>query len=548
MPVLLIAQPYSGKEKVLISERIDTLLMNFMQKSSLTEPGKSKRDDKVIRDFRNLFTHDATIFDDINPTFNPNAKGYPYSLTEKSRLDYFDGLINEFQKGFVVNNKQVNINYKDFDKGEIKAAIERNISGTTFSDQYILYTEDTLMLHIKIQPDKSVKIEKITAIGDPKIRVINDKDLDGVIDDKDDCLGIKGKISLNGCPDEDNDGIPNKDDECPTDSGSIDNKGCPLTTFAYSFVFSGSIGYHLNHNQIDMPESNFEHPPLAITENTEEDMKSKFGDKPEYTTYKGSITLNANIAYYFGKKKNNRNKGVSIGFSATQYSADYVLKNVRYVYASKDLINDYWRIVTMKGDTETLKFSIVNIPLLFRFKSRVGKIGYEISAGPSFIYFSTQSKYNATFDIEAKYPIHNSAFDFNEENYSQNNNDGLFTQEDINDNWFGSDANTFYNMLNAADASYDFGLNKQFNNRETTSTTMKRSAFALNGNFDLFYHVKSTIAIKAGFSFVSSILKGNKTPYTMVDDSKGSYNSFYNGNGKSKYYSFGLNLGIILGI
>ena len=54
-----------------------------------------------------------------------------------------------------------------------------------------------------------------------------DTDLDGVPDDADYCVFIKGLPSLNGCPDTDQDGVSDIDDECPYLKGELQYKGCP---------------------------------------------------------------------------------------------------------------------------------------------------------------------------------------------------------------------------------------------------------------------------------------------------------------------------------
>lgn len=57
----------------------------------------------------------------------------------------------------------------------------------------------------------------------------NDKDGDGVVDKKDVCPDIPGKVELAGCPDRDGDGIADKDDQCPDVFGLKEFQGCPDT-------------------------------------------------------------------------------------------------------------------------------------------------------------------------------------------------------------------------------------------------------------------------------------------------------------------------------
>ncbi|NVO19326.1 MAG: OmpA family protein [Bacteroidetes bacterium] len=56
-----------------------------------------------------------------------------------------------------------------------------------------------------------------------------DKDKDAIIDKKDKCPDVAGKIELAGCPDADNDGIADNEDDCPKLAGVQEFKGCPDT-------------------------------------------------------------------------------------------------------------------------------------------------------------------------------------------------------------------------------------------------------------------------------------------------------------------------------
>lgn len=56
-----------------------------------------------------------------------------------------------------------------------------------------------------------------------------DSDRDGIADIKDSCPDIAGPILLHGCPDSDGDGLADKDDKCPHIAGKPEYKGCPPT-------------------------------------------------------------------------------------------------------------------------------------------------------------------------------------------------------------------------------------------------------------------------------------------------------------------------------
>ncbi len=542
-----LAQNYSNKDKALIFSRVDSLMISFMEKSTLTEPGKTKLNDKVVQDFRKLFTVEAIVFDDINATFEPDGKNYPYKLSSKSRNDYIYGLVDDFENGLMINNRRININYGDYNEGVITVALERDISGVNKTKKYILSTHDTLLITIGIQKDKSVKITKVVALGNPQVKIKNDMDLDGVVDEIDACKTLAGKIDLQGCPDGDGDGIADRYDDCPEIKGTKENGGCPASTFAYRYVLTGGVGFQFNNMIVRTPALN-DLSYASLDKSDRSDAGEVVLPGP-----KGSLSINANLAYYFGKKKNNRNKGISIGFAATNFKSTYEIKKIKYEFKSNDGVDDYRRIVTLDNAEEDLSFSMINIPLLFRFKEKFNaKAGFEIFAGPSFISFITNSTFKAKFDFEGIYQLNDNGngFEYNTV-YSPSATDVNFTEDGVlsylsgQQIAAGAGPSTLFSQLTAN--GYDFVLNKEFKGKDNKIQT--HFGIALNVGADLFYHVTKNLAVKGGANLIIAPLNsGNSDPYVMVDQSNGDYNSIYKSKANSTFTALGFNLGIILGI
>lgn len=63
--------------------------------------------------------------------------------------------------------------------------------------------------------------------GLPEFNGCPDTDGDGIQDSEDACPEVAGLPELNGCPDTDGDGIADNLDACPTEAGPRDNNGCP---------------------------------------------------------------------------------------------------------------------------------------------------------------------------------------------------------------------------------------------------------------------------------------------------------------------------------
>ena len=74
-----------------------------------------------------------------------------------------------------------------------------------------------------------------------KDQLLNDRDKDGVADDKDLCPDEPGDKLANGCPDFDKDGIPDKYDLCPHLFGTVKTQGCPELTNAEQLILTRAL-------------------------------------------------------------------------------------------------------------------------------------------------------------------------------------------------------------------------------------------------------------------------------------------------------------------
>jgi type IX secretion system PorP/SprF family membrane protein len=88
------------------------------------------------------------------------------------------------------------------------------------------------LIKINDRDRDGVPDEKDNCIDEPGFKKLGgcpDKDADGVPDNTDQCPAEPGSKALHGCPDTDKDGIPDLEDKCPDQAGSKDLKGCPDT-------------------------------------------------------------------------------------------------------------------------------------------------------------------------------------------------------------------------------------------------------------------------------------------------------------------------------
>lgn len=74
------------------------------------------------------------------------------------------------------------------------------------------------------------KLDSCVTIAGPKeTNGCPDRDGDGIIDNEDNCPDTPGLPEFVGCPDTDKDGIMDSEDACPKDSGLVEFEGCPDT-------------------------------------------------------------------------------------------------------------------------------------------------------------------------------------------------------------------------------------------------------------------------------------------------------------------------------
>ncbi len=95
------------------------------------------------------------------------------------------------------------------------------------------YLEAGLLLAFVRTPSRKISAQDVRQ----ELQVIQaeqskkDKDLDGVLDDKDKCPTVEGPASNDGCPlekDSDKDGVVDSKDKCLWVPGAASNSGCPL--------------------------------------------------------------------------------------------------------------------------------------------------------------------------------------------------------------------------------------------------------------------------------------------------------------------------------
>lgn len=547
----------SDEEKSTVARNVDSLLTAFMKNSTFTQGGENKYNEITASHLMALFTEDAVIFDDIFPKYNDDGIGSPYKLESKKRNDYFRVAYREFASGVRIKNKMIRINYDEINNGKVKVYLNRMLEARSASDGFLITNNDTILLNVRIFPNLNVKIFGIEPIGIALFKVMNDADQDGIINEIDECDDEKGPKLLSGCPDNDKDGIANRYDDCPEFFGYPQFNGCDSGWYSYPFVFSASVGYILALNRIKLPTGGELARPFEKLDEFESMQEAKVTN-PGLT---GGISFNAHLAYYFGKKKSNLKKGLSLGINISSYEADYSLTNVVLHYKDFDGVDFYRRIVTIDEANERVRFNTINIPIMFRYRFKTSKnVGIEISAGASgMIFFNRFSAAKVLYDAEGVYDFNENLnrFDYMEVFDPIENDYLMLRSEDIDPDDFGTNSSTAdaaFNLLYGANRNYDFGLNRELSDNGDFTGIETRYGYAFNGGLDLTYNIFYKVLLKAGANIVvgRNNTSVKEKSYTFIttkkENSEADYHSIFDSDRPSTYIAFGLNIGLIIGL
>lgn len=551
LPGLAMAQSYSLVERAKIAAQVDTLLHKYLMYGSLAETGKNSPSVRVINERKGLFLPDAIIFDDINATYLDDGNGYPYKLASKSVGSYFDGLIEQFSERLVVENKRINIQYDNLDQGIVTAALERSISGTSNSGNYNLTNQDTLLIELKVLPDKSVKISKITALGS-NLRVLNDLDLDGVIDSKDICKEQKGKLSLNGCPDRDNDNIPDRNDDCPDVPGSVSNHGCPASDFASKWMFSLTTGYSINRNKISQPGS------AELGYDTEILDKNRSAVRIKNPGYTSALKWGADLTCFYGKSKSGIGRGIGLGFYYSRYKANYNLDGTRLVFHAFDDVTvnpeGYRRIVNLRHLEERNTFAVIQIPLQYKLRSKMNaKWAWEAGLGLTFYHISISTELvNKVIFVEGYQQYDSTSFlPYYNPAQGPSFSDVPLIQEFIAGKIGVSNPELLFMMLHERAPVYDFGSGETILEKKKVKD---QTGISVRAGFKVSYFVSSRTALMAGLEgdYAPAALKlSKKESQNFNPEGKKTpdhYNPVFNSSAKTSFISLGLQLGIQIAI
>ena len=605
-PVLVFAQSEEMVNDSLVKQKWEELKSSWT--FDLPKTGKGAVDIRTFNKYKSLFDSTAYVAGDIDAVYLPDSKSdstYTYLLEHDSSiafdsyahdiaLHFYNLKIETDTQPFKITSTEKEIIYTVIRKvtGEKKGEfvikdeapflgsianrkekitelkddnvkeLEKEVSGwfdkrKDFTYQFQL--TDTIQIHFNVSKVNAINISSITKkeFNEPPI-CLNDIDGDGLVLAEDNCPDQKGDITAKGCPDFDFDGVADSLDACTEVYYTLGNNGCPTNYFKDKFSISFFAGLQINNCDLNLTAlKNLGYNQVDFNESQQGSITSPgLNISPVY---------GGDISWYFVTKK--RNAGVSVGLNYTSFSATYRFnESAVYTFKANDGVNDYRRRVTIAGgSTEGIKYHVLDFPILFKYRNRFGKPekkeekslqvtnnknkeelpwSWEVSFGPSVIYFNNTSNYNVNINFEGLYqidtlnPTQFTYYDY----YDNGSNYNLaLTGKGLNNQSPLPGVDTVFNFLNAN--SYDFAYNKNYSGQDKKAN---RVSVAINANFHVSYRANESLSFKIGVSILAAPLADKSEGYASLQNTADTYKSFYQSKTNSFYITGGLNVGIVI--
>lgn len=591
-PVLVAAQTTNNVTDSLVKQKWEDLKSSWT--FGFSETGSV--DIRTFNKYKSLFDSTAFITSDIDAVYEYSSKSYKVDTNSIPFDTYAHGIALHFNS-FKVNTDSLPYKTTTLAPNEIIYTVIKKTSGEKkgeyvlndihpfldsvsirynkiveldseavnkkIKDWYknrITYTykfeqTDTVEIHFKLIGGKTITISGITKKSTPlKVNCLNDVDGDGIIAAQDKCPDSWGEISALGCPDFDYDGVIDSLDACADVYYTNGNNGCPTNYFKNKFSVSFFAGLQINSCDLNLTSlKNLGYNQVDLNQSSEGSLTNPgLNISPVY---------GGDISWYFISKT--RNAGISVGLNYTTFSATYRFNgSAIYTYKAYDGVNDYRRRITIaNGSEESIKYHVLDFPILFKYRNRFGKPdttktilnqtdkelkwSWEVSFGPSIIYFNNTSNYNVNINFEGLYQIDTltkSQITYYDDYYDNQSPYNLeLTGQGLNNQSLLPGADTVFNFLNAN--GYDFAYNKNFSGQDKKAN---RISIAINANFNVNYKATESLSLKFGISILAAPLPNRSEGYEPIQNTTDTYKSFYQSKTNSFYMTGGLNAGIII--
>ena len=252
----------------------------------------------------------------------------------------------------------------------------------------------------------------------------------------------------------------------------------------------------------------------------------------------------AQVGFFFGQM---RHFGIGTGFMYMGQHGDANLNNYHAEYQATDGNgNIYRQVVNGNNIDETVNSSIMNIPLVLKYKTRFNKHwGFSADAGALFnLQMENDYKTNAAFNYEAIYKMETSSDGGTVSVYDNSpiasSSDWFVTKAEFLKNNPGGNYQNYVNTERAAGINVGNNITPG-STKGTTSYTMGSVGLLLRPSLN--YYISDYISLNLGAYYMAEQFKNGAQNNYRLESGMGTYSSVLNNVRASTNQVYGLDFG-----
>lgn len=521
------SQNLSNEQYVNVFRQVDSMMVSFLDYSTLRKPGEDNVSDATIAKYKGLFESNSIKVDDdlVLSYFDANYVDH-HQYKERTLNEYCSKVQTVFREGLSIDLLSAKPFYGELETMQsVRLLVDKRVKAKSANG---LWVEVRDTVEILLVFNESYQKPKIRSV---KIRTAGKNE-------------IPGYRHMN---DEDRDFIPNDIDPCKKQAGfedQINNPGCPtlnekgMSQEPNMNVDVGLIGGMLNSNLSQLPN------PFSAYDLAENHAATNKAIQP--TSNLKAIGIGAGFSYYFGTSAH---IGVGLGVQYLAYSGTIEAPEFAVSYKEFDAKgNSYRRIISSASEiSENIKFNQFSFPIMLKWKGNFGysRFKYEIAAG---IIYGLGINGNSEFDDNAFNYEGISTVEIIEGDtiyeYSVNDSGSqiLYTEDAINSY---NEGHAAASLDTASENGNDFGLAKSPESSLSSGDFKYKSGVNLAFAPTLYFKTSNSLSVSLGVLVTWGTWENdnNSTPY-YITKKVGEYHSMTGSIVESENVFYAVTLGV----
>jgi outer membrane protein OmpA-like peptidoglycan-associated protein len=251
----------------------------------------------------------------------------------------------------------------------------------------------------------------------------------------------------------------------------------------------------------------------------------------------------AQLGFFFG---NNRHFGLGTGIMFMSQHGKASLDNYHVEYQDKDGAGNTYRQIVNGNVSEDIRYSILNIPVVLKYKNRFSKHwGFTADAG-ALINLQVHNKYttNSSFDYEAVYKFQQNSDGGTTSVYDNAStpsaNDWLITKAEFLRNNPNGNLQDYFSKKRALGYNVGEGVTPD---THTGHTSYKNASVGLLLQPSLNYFLSDNVALNFGLYYMFQPFKNDPENDYHLTNGMGTYSSVLNSVSASNDQQYGINIG-----